>query len=85
MAVKAFSRKCFANWQNRTRVHAGKGGRGRDAHRPDLGHVGPQGLVELTARGLAPLGACRVTAAGTFKTASVIGAQGRLDDPPGRV
>lgn len=42
-------------------------------------------LLEPTTGGLAPLGACRVTATGTFKTAIVIGAQGRLDDPPGWV
>jgi len=54
---KALSGNRFARWQNRARVGAGKGGRGRRAHRRDFGNVGPQRLVELPA--------CRVARAGT--------------------
>jgi hypothetical protein len=46
---KAVSGNRFAKWQNRRRDDAGKGGRGRCAHRRDLGCVGPQGPVELEA------------------------------------
>ena len=68
---KAVSGNRFAKWQNRKRDDAGKGGRGRGAHRRDLGRVGPHGLVELSACRVATAGAGRLTPTGAFEKAIV--------------
>jgi hypothetical protein len=50
---KALSGNRFAKWQNRSRDDAGKGGRGRRAHRRDPGRPGTQGSFQLEACGIA--------------------------------